>query len=674
MRVALRMRGQTAEEMGRIIDSVVAQATAAPEPTLVDQVVEKFRADVEKYTMPRPVDPSPDAVKLQRLSPYPSNPSTWDSVAEPLAFNEETYMKELKATYDLRKDHQALMAHATKEHRHDRDMALQFPDAAAVATADFANKLFALEEPLDEELTGLLGVSRKERDSAVKLRPAPSKPKEERADNDKDEEDSDEPTPDEIELEKELAAGGDVEVTPEEVEAGLQQIKDDGDSKNAGMRKREQQRQHVLRHKLPLEGSLGPFAENSSSRVDFAIRQALAGLASEAAQLDATTTGESVEDAAAALHKQQILHLRTMTDFDSMKKQLGDLRNELQDKLHPSTQAEVWEMERQEMSDKEFEETMETLQIDASEDMSDAQHRELIIKYLNLARDLRQGQDTGRLQALQAALEKSLSSPRVPDHAAEIMRSWATNVVDANAMEEEAKRAAAQVNSEEAIAAESAAESLKGKSHRKKMRPEGGVSHGQRETLKSAGARVQQHLPHHLPYGDDEDNWPFMKVIEVRPHVNVTKAGRVSTFSASVLIGNGEGSAGFGYARGKDAKEATDRALRDAYRNIITIERFEDRTIPYPVEAKYCRTKVIMRGLHNFGGLRCHDEMKDLMDAFGFEDMFIKVYHRRVLSHLYKAVFNALEKIKAPETIAKERGKIFFNPSKVLTNRPQWGL
>lgn len=675
MRVSLRMVGQPTEELCRIIDSVVADATARADLTPIEQVVQHFRAEAEKYTPPRPANPSPDAIQLQRLSGQTNNPATWGAVTEPLAFSEETYMKELKATYDLRKDHQALGAHATAEHTADRDNVIRFPDPSAIVTSEFAGKIFKLEEPHADELDMLLTGTPKERMQALPYQPvyiAKNK------DSDKDsEEDEDMPTQDELDIEAEREAhGGEVPfATPEQQAKNAKKERtEDLDPKNAPLRKLEIARSNALNTRMPLEGSLGPFAEGSSSRVDILVRKAIAGLATEAAQYDVVTANESADEANLALHKQHILQLHTITNFDHLKTQLAELRNELEDKLLPNAQEQVWQLENQQMSDKEFEESLASLQIDASEDMTEAEHRELIVKYLQLARDMQHGQDTSRLQDLQERLTKSLSNPPGQNHVEEILRSWAGALAQNKAEEEEEERLEALANSEEAVTArELEARSIKGKSHRKKMSAERGLSHGQREKMKNVG-KAQHHLPHHLPYGDDEDHWPIMKVIEVKPHVNVTKAGRVSTFSSSVLIGNGEGSAGFGYARGKDAKEATDRAIRDAYRNIITIDRFEDRTIPYPIEAKYCRTKVVMRGMPNFGGMRCHDEMKDLMEAFGFEDIFVKVYHRRVLSHLYKAVFNALEKIKAPETIAKQRGKIFFNPAKVLVNRPQWGL
>ncbi len=51
---------------------------------------------------------------------------------------------------------------------------------------------------------------------------------------------------------------------------------------------------------------------------------------------------------------------------------------------------------------------------------------------------------------------------------------------------------------------------------------------------------------------------------------------------------------------------ATEEAWRDAYKNIITIDRWQNRTIHGEIVAKHCKTRVLMRGLPLDGGLRMH--------------------------------------------------------------------
>jgi len=83
---------------------------------------------------------------------------------------------------------------------------------------------------------------------------------------------------------------------------------------------------------------------------------------------------------------------------------------------------------------------------------------------------------------------------------------------------------------------------------------------------------------------------------------------------------------------------------------------------------------VILRGLPRWGGFRCSSEIQGICKAFGIKDLFAKVYHRRVKSYMYKAIFNAFESIVPPETQAKLRGKIYFNPQKVFRERAPYGL
>jgi small subunit ribosomal protein S5 len=186
------------------------------------------------------------------------------------------------------------------------------------------------------------------------------------------------------------------------------------------------------------------------------------------------------------------------------------------------------------------------------------------------------------------------------------------------------------------------------------------------------GSRVPDSpVPYHLPA---QELMEHKHVVKVSRHVKITRGGRKESFSAFVLVGNGKGTAGLGYGRGPEPNRASDKALRDAHKNLVTFELWENRTIPFPVTATHCKTKVIMRPFGAHTGLRMHDSLVDLCEAVGVQDLFIKVTGRRHIVHAYKAIFDTLQEVRGPETMARDLGKVFYNPARTYVPKSPYGL
>ncbi len=67
------------------------------------------------------------------------------------------------------------------------------------------------------------------------------------------------------------------------------------------------------------------------------------------------------------------------------------------------------------------------------------------------------------------------------------------------------------------------------------------------------------------------------------------------------------------------------------------------------------------------------DHMRNLCAAFGITDMFAKMMGRRHLPHAYKAVFEALERVRSPYALAKAMGKVYYNPNRIETPMNPYG-
>jgi len=161
---------------------------------------------------------------------------------------------------------------------------------------------------------------------------------------------------------------------------------------------------------------------------------------------------------------------------------------------------------------------------------------------------------------------------------------------------------------------------------------------------------------------DTAETLIFNDVIKMGRHVIVTANGRIFSFSAMIMVGNGNGTGGIGYGKAKNVAAAVVNANRDAAKNVFSIYRYDDRTIPNPISAKYLATTVKMWPRRAGFGLRGHVNLKRFANMFGIKDMTIKVFGNRNPVTMYRAFLKGLRfQIEAPEETARKLGKKLFD-------------
>lgn len=136
-----------------------------------------------------------------------------------------------------------------------------------------------------------------------------------------------------------------------------------------------------------------------------------------------------------------------------------------------------------------------------------------------------------------------------------------------------------------------------------------------------------------------EDIIKYKYILKLGRHVKVIKDGRVSSFSALVIIGNGNGVGGFGYGKGEKQAIAINFALRDAEKNLVSIQRYEDRTITEQLAVSHFNaTKVIMRQLCEGSGTRACTVVTEILRCFGIHDVSCKIIGRTNMGCVVRAI------------------------------------
>lgn len=166
-------------------------------------------------------------------------------------------------------------------------------------------------------------------------------------------------------------------------------------------------------------------------------------------------------------------------------------------------------------------------------------------------------------------------------------------------------------------------------------------------------------------------SFSFNHLIKVGRHIKVTAGGRIQSYSALVLIGNEIGSAGLGYGKAMSPMLALKNANQDAFKNVISVPLFEERTIPTDeIYYKYRATKFHIRACPVGHGRAAHGLLGLACEAFGFQDIFAKSYGSRNEHNVLRGFFEALSTLQSAEFYAKASGRAYFNHKAIWRDKP----
>ncbi|KAF9566885.1 28S ribosomal protein S5, mitochondrial [Mortierella alpina] len=163
-----------------------------------------------------------------------------------------------------------------------------------------------------------------------------------------------------------------------------------------------------------------------------------------------------------------------------------------------------------------------------------------------------------------------------------------------------------------------------------------------------------------LPHGLTKDDLKkFLKrALVVKRTSNMTTAGKIPSMYALVVVGNGEGIAGYGEGKDDEVARAVRKATNRAMRNLTAFDRYDDRTIYHDIDHKFHATNIQFRSRPPGFGNRCNHYIHEICSCIGILDISAKVWGSRNPMNVIKATFEALgQKQKLPEDIARGRGK-----------------
>ena len=144
------------------------------------------------------------------------------------------------------------------------------------------------------------------------------------------------------------------------------------------------------------------------------------------------------------------------------------------------------------------------------------------------------------------------------------------------------------------------------------------------------------------------------KVVAINRVVKTTKGGRAFSFSALVVVGNGNGVVGHGLGKAKEVQEAITKGIDDAKKNLIKVPVMHG-TIPHEQFAKEGAAKVLIKPAAHGTGVIAGGSMRAVLEAAGITDILSKSLGSANPHNVVKATFVALGMLREPVQVAKTR-------------------
>ncbi len=145
------------------------------------------------------------------------------------------------------------------------------------------------------------------------------------------------------------------------------------------------------------------------------------------------------------------------------------------------------------------------------------------------------------------------------------------------------------------------------------------------------------------------------KLVSINRVTKVTKGGRTFSFSAIVVVGNGNGVVGYGLGKAKEVQAAIQKGLDDAKKNLIKVPVYNG-TIPHEQYGKYSGANVFLKPASPGTGVIAGGAMRAVLESVGVKDVLAKSKGSSNPHSVVKATIDALSKMRDPMTVAQLRG------------------
>jgi small subunit ribosomal protein S5 len=145
------------------------------------------------------------------------------------------------------------------------------------------------------------------------------------------------------------------------------------------------------------------------------------------------------------------------------------------------------------------------------------------------------------------------------------------------------------------------------------------------------------------------------RLVAINRVTKVTKGGRTFTFAAIVVVGDGNGTIGWGLGKAGEVQQAIAKGTEAAKKNLVKVPVLKG-TIPHEVEVRYGGAQVFLRPAAQGTGLVAGGAMRPVLESVGINDVLAKSKGSSNPHNLVKATIKALTELRDAYTVANDRG------------------
>ncbi len=155
----------------------------------------------------------------------------------------------------------------------------------------------------------------------------------------------------------------------------------------------------------------------------------------------------------------------------------------------------------------------------------------------------------------------------------------------------------------------------------------------------------------------EREKSPYLeRVVTINRVAKVVQGGRRFSFTALVVVGDGNGTVGVGYGKAKEVPAAIAKGVEEAKKHFFRVPRVQG-TIPHPVQGEKAAGVVMLRPAAPGTGVIAGGSARAVLECAGVHDVLAKSLGSSNALNVVHATVAALQMLEEPEQIARRRGK-----------------